>query len=134
MRSNAGLYYSDRDEFVECLNLLVRDDRLRAALGLKENAEATGAVDEIERQARSLVQGMEDADWDVDAAPGLHDDPEVQKVLRFAAKGGLPERVASHSRGWGEAGVAGQPVELPDGRVLFQDMALIKPPARRGTK
>ena len=33
VRSNAGLYYSDRDEFVECLNLLVRDDRLRAALG-----------------------------------------------------------------------------------------------------
>jgi glycosyltransferase involved in cell wall biosynthesis len=33
VRSNAGLYYSDRDEFVECMNLLVRDDRLRAALG-----------------------------------------------------------------------------------------------------
>ena len=33
VRSNAGLYYSDRDEFVECLNLLVRDDRLRAVLG-----------------------------------------------------------------------------------------------------
>ena len=29
---------------------------LRAALGLKEGAEATGAVDEIERQARALVQ------------------------------------------------------------------------------
>jgi glycosyltransferase involved in cell wall biosynthesis len=32
-RSNGGLYYADRDEFVECLNLLVRDGRLRAALG-----------------------------------------------------------------------------------------------------
>lgn len=31
--SNAGLYYADRDEFVEALNLLVADDRLRAALG-----------------------------------------------------------------------------------------------------
>jgi glycosyltransferase involved in cell wall biosynthesis len=33
VRSNGGLYYSDRDEFVECLKLLVRDARLRAALG-----------------------------------------------------------------------------------------------------
>src|SRR5207245_2850054 len=33
MRSNGGLYYAERDEFVECLKLLVRDARLRAALG-----------------------------------------------------------------------------------------------------
>jgi glycosyltransferase involved in cell wall biosynthesis len=33
VRSNGGLYYSDLDEFVECLKLLVRDARLRAALG-----------------------------------------------------------------------------------------------------
>jgi glycosyltransferase involved in cell wall biosynthesis len=32
-RSNAGLFYADRDEFVECLKLLVADRRLRAALG-----------------------------------------------------------------------------------------------------
>jgi glycosyltransferase involved in cell wall biosynthesis len=32
-RSNGGLYYADRDEFVECLQLLVRDERLRQALG-----------------------------------------------------------------------------------------------------
>ena len=32
-KSNAGLYYADRDEFVECLKLLVADHRLRAALG-----------------------------------------------------------------------------------------------------
>ena len=32
-RSNGGLYYADRDEFVECLRLLMRDERLRAALG-----------------------------------------------------------------------------------------------------
>jgi glycosyltransferase involved in cell wall biosynthesis len=31
--SNGGLYYANRDEFVECLRLLVRDARLRAALG-----------------------------------------------------------------------------------------------------
>ena len=32
-RSNGGLYYADRDEFVECLKLLMGDGRLRAALG-----------------------------------------------------------------------------------------------------
>jgi glycosyltransferase involved in cell wall biosynthesis len=33
VKSNGGLYYADRDEFVECLKLLVSDARLRAALG-----------------------------------------------------------------------------------------------------
>jgi glycosyltransferase involved in cell wall biosynthesis len=33
LTSNAGLFYADRHEFVECLNTLVRDERLRAALG-----------------------------------------------------------------------------------------------------
>jgi glycosyltransferase involved in cell wall biosynthesis len=32
-QSNAGLYYGDRWEFVEALKLLMRDDRLRAAMG-----------------------------------------------------------------------------------------------------
>jgi glycosyltransferase involved in cell wall biosynthesis len=33
IKSNAGLYYADRDEFTEALRLLVADARLRAALG-----------------------------------------------------------------------------------------------------
>jgi len=33
VRSNAGLYYADRDEFVEGLKLLMKDERLRAAMG-----------------------------------------------------------------------------------------------------
>ena len=33
VKSNAGLYYADRDEFIECLNLLVADHRLRAKMG-----------------------------------------------------------------------------------------------------
>ncbi len=32
-KSNAGLFYSDRYEFTECLKLLVADHRLRAAMG-----------------------------------------------------------------------------------------------------
>jgi len=33
VRSNAGLFYADRDEFVECLTLLIADERMRTALG-----------------------------------------------------------------------------------------------------
>jgi glycosyltransferase involved in cell wall biosynthesis len=33
VRSNAGLYYANRDEFVECLKLLMADAALRAAMG-----------------------------------------------------------------------------------------------------
>jgi glycosyltransferase involved in cell wall biosynthesis len=33
VRSNGGLWYTDRSEFIECLNLLMTDTRLRAALG-----------------------------------------------------------------------------------------------------
>ena len=37
-KSNAGLYYSDRDEFVETLKLLVADHRLRAEMGANGRA------------------------------------------------------------------------------------------------
>jgi glycosyltransferase involved in cell wall biosynthesis len=33
VRSNAGLFYADRDEFVEAIRLLLSDARLRAAMG-----------------------------------------------------------------------------------------------------
>jgi glycosyltransferase involved in cell wall biosynthesis len=33
VRSNGGLYYADRDEFVACLKLLIDDEPLRGALG-----------------------------------------------------------------------------------------------------
>jgi glycosyltransferase involved in cell wall biosynthesis len=33
LRSNGGLFYRNRDEFVECMKLLVSDERLRAAMG-----------------------------------------------------------------------------------------------------
>jgi glycosyltransferase involved in cell wall biosynthesis len=32
-RSNAGLYYQDRDEFIECARLMLADDRLRDRMG-----------------------------------------------------------------------------------------------------
>jgi glycosyltransferase involved in cell wall biosynthesis len=33
VRSQGGLYYADRDEFIECLKLLISDARLREAMG-----------------------------------------------------------------------------------------------------
>jgi glycosyltransferase involved in cell wall biosynthesis len=33
VKSNGGLYYADRDEFIECLKVLTGDARLRASLG-----------------------------------------------------------------------------------------------------
>jgi glycosyltransferase involved in cell wall biosynthesis len=33
LRSNGGLFYRNRDEFVECLKMLIADERLRAAMG-----------------------------------------------------------------------------------------------------
>lgn len=33
LQSNAGLYYADRDEFIECLKLLMTDERLRTSMG-----------------------------------------------------------------------------------------------------
>jgi glycosyltransferase involved in cell wall biosynthesis len=33
LKSNAGLFYADQDEFVECLKLLTVDERLRRAMG-----------------------------------------------------------------------------------------------------
>jgi glycosyltransferase involved in cell wall biosynthesis len=33
VKSNAGLYYTDRDEFIECANLMLADERLRRSMG-----------------------------------------------------------------------------------------------------
>jgi len=62
---------------------------LRAALGLKDG-EATTVVDAIEKQARALVEAMEERGWDPSQAADLHDDPEVQRVLAFAATEVVP--------------------------------------------
>ncbi|MBB6629804.1 cobaltochelatase subunit CobN [Nocardioides sp. KIGAM211] len=107
---------------------------LRAALGLKEGAEATVAVDEIERQARGLVQRMDDADWEVGTAAKLHDDPVVQEVLHFAATQVVPrlERTTDEldavlhalDGGFIPAGPSGSPLRglvnvLPTGRNFY---------------
>ncbi len=112
---------------------------LRAALGLKEGAlrqaqEPGFAVDAIEAQARSLVERMEAAGWEPDAADGLHDDPEVRRVLRFAATQVVPRLARTTDEldavlhaldgGFVPAGPSGSPLRglvnvLPTGRNFY---------------
>jgi cobaltochelatase CobN len=107
---------------------------LRAALGLKEGSETAGAVDLVEEQARTLVQRMEDAGWLPDAADGLHDDPEVSRVLRFAATQVVPRLARTTDEldavmhaldgGFIAAGPSGSPLRglvnvLPTGRNFY---------------
>ncbi|CAN5678369.1 cobaltochelatase subunit CobN [soil metagenome] len=106
---------------------------LRAALGLKEGAEGA-AVDEIEGRARTLVEAMEATQWSVGVVESLHDDPEVQAVLRFAATEVIP-RLAGTSKeldavmralagGFIRPGPSGSPLRglvnvLPTGRNFY---------------
>jgi len=63
IRSNAGLYYADRDEFVECLTLLLSDRRLRASMGrngrayVRENYRWDLVINKIERLAGKVRGG-----------------------------------------------------------------------------
>ena len=107
---------------------------LRAALGLKEQHEQLRAVDAIEAQARELVQRMEDAGWDPSAVAGLHDDPDVQRVLAFAATQVVPRLARTTDEldailhaldgGFVPAGPSGSPLRglvnvLPTGRNFY---------------
>jgi cobaltochelatase CobN len=107
---------------------------LRAALGLKEGAEATASVDEIERQARALVERMEEADWSPSVVEQLHADPEVRRVLQFAATQVVPRLRRTTDEldavlhaldgGFVPAGPSGSPLRglvnvLPTGRNFY---------------
>ena len=60
-RSNAGLYYADRDEFIECLKLLVSNTDLRAAMGrngrayVRANYSWDTILDKYERMIGTLT-------------------------------------------------------------------------------
>ena len=59
-RSNAGLWYRDADDFVEALDMLVREERLREALGangrayVRENYRWDGVIERY----RSLIEAV----------------------------------------------------------------------------
>ncbi|MER7608797.1 cobaltochelatase subunit CobN [Nocardioides sp. NPDC127503] len=106
---------------------------LRAALGLKEGAD-TRAVDEIEAQAKDLVQRMDAAGWDPAVAETLHDDPAVRQVLVFAAEQVVPRLNGTTDElsavlhaldgGFVPAGPSGSPLRglvnvLPTGRNFY---------------
>ena len=79
LSSNAGLFYADRDEFVECLSLLVSDERLRAALG--QNGR-----DYVRKSYR----------WDVGAGQIREDDRQTRSG-RVARPVTQPSRVSAAS-------------------------------------
>src|SRR6185503_7615640 len=65
LKSNGGLFYADRDEFTECLKLLVADQRLRAAMGrngrhyVRQNYRWDVIIGKYERMfARLRQQGV----------------------------------------------------------------------------
>jgi cobaltochelatase CobN len=114
---------------------------LRSALGLggfESGASApsstTVEVDAVEAQARELVEMMEKADWDPTVAATMHDDPEVQRVLRFAAEQVVPRLRRTTDEldallhaldgGFVPAGPSGSPLRglvnvLPTGRNFY---------------
>ncbi|MEN8708193.1 MAG: cobaltochelatase subunit CobN [Nocardioides marinisabuli] len=107
---------------------------LRVALGLKEGHEDTGAVDAVEQQARALVLAMEESGWDPAAVAALHDDPEVRRVLCFAAEQVVPRLACTTDEldavlhaldgGFVPAGPSGSPLRglvnvLPTGRNFY---------------
>ena len=59
-RSNAGLYYGDRDEFIECLSLLIDNGGLREAMGRNGQAyvEANYAWDVILNKYERLIHDV----------------------------------------------------------------------------
>ncbi|MGB3520992.1 MAG: cobaltochelatase subunit CobN, partial [Mycobacterium sp.] len=106
---------------------------LRAALGLKEDA-AAAVVDEIEGRARALVEAMEAGDWEAGMADTLHPDPEVCRVLRFAATEVVPRLAGTSAEldavlhalagGFVRPGPSGSPLRglvnvLPTGRNFY---------------
>ena len=106
---------------------------LRAALGLTEDATSP-EVDAIEAQARALVEAMEKSGWDAAVVDTLHDDPEVRRVLTFAAEQVVPRLARTTDEldavlhalagGYVPAGPSGSPLRglvnvLPTGRNFY---------------
>ena len=107
---------------------------LRAALGLKDDSGQLNAIDQIEEQARALVQGMENAQWEPSMAETLSEDADVVRVLEFAATEVVPRLAKTTDEldhvlhaldgGFIPAGPSGSPLRglvnvLPTGRNFY---------------
>jgi glycosyltransferase involved in cell wall biosynthesis len=93
-QSNAGLYYADRDEFVECLKLLVADGRLRAAMGRngREYVRANYRWDVILGKYERLIAAIRSGAGD--RGSGAGEAPAAAASERASGQ---------RSRGWGPA-------------------------------
>ncbi|MEU9088687.1 cobaltochelatase subunit CobN [Streptomyces sp. NPDC087901] len=109
---------------------------LREALGLDESAATRTAADDIEEQARVLVQAMEDAGWAADAVAGVAagHPKSVADILGFAAREVVPRLAGTTDEldhcvhalngGFVPAGPSGSPLRglvnvLPTGRNFY---------------
>ncbi|GLZ33393.1 cobaltochelatase CobN [Lentzea sp. NBRC 105346] len=105
---------------------------LREALGLNDGSRV--ATDDIEAQARTLVQAMEDAGWDAGHAKSLSSNADVVKILEFAATEVVPRLARTTDEmtnllhaldgGYVPAGPSGSPLRglvnvLPTGRNFY---------------
>ncbi|MFI8447536.1 cobaltochelatase subunit CobN [Streptomyces erythrochromogenes] len=109
---------------------------LREALGLDESKATRTSADDVEEQARALVQAMEDADWSPGAVASVAADQpaDVAEVLSFAAREVVPRLagttdeiahvVAALDGRFVPAGPSGSPLRglvnvLPTGRNFY---------------
>ncbi|MFD4197957.1 cobaltochelatase subunit CobN [Amycolatopsis thermoflava] len=106
---------------------------LRSVLGLTDGAP-TSEVDAIEASARALVEAMEKRDWAPEAVAEVAPDPEVARVLTFAATEIVPRLAGTSAEidsvlhaldgGYIAAGPSGSPLRglvnvLPTGRNFY---------------
>jgi cobaltochelatase CobN len=113
---------------------------LREALGHVERSEDRESTDEVEEQARALVEAMEAADWDPGAVPDVvlaqlgGDNDDIARVLEFAAVEVVPRLAKTTDElahtlhaldgGYIPAGPSGSPLRglvnvLPTGRNFY---------------
>ncbi len=108
---------------------------LRQALGLAEDGnDDRVTVDAVEAQARELVAALQNTGWDADAVDKLTDDPDVARILQFAATevvprlaetaGEIDQVLRALQGGFIAAGPSGSPLRglvnvLPTGRNFY---------------
>ncbi|MFN6546696.1 cobaltochelatase subunit CobN [Mycolicibacterium nivoides] len=108
---------------------------LRQALGLTEDgSDDRAAVDAAEAGARELVAALQESGWDASAVEKITDNPEVARILRFAATEVVPRLAGTSAEidqvlralagGFIASGPSGSPLRglvnvLPTGRNFY---------------
>ncbi|MUL82526.1 cobaltochelatase subunit CobN [Mycobacterium sp. CBMA247] len=108
---------------------------LRQALGLTEDgSDDRAAVDAAEARARELVAALQESGWDAGAVEKITDNPEVVRILRFAATevvprlagtaGEIDQVLRALAGGFIVSGPSGSPLRglvnvLPTGRNFY---------------